>query len=98
MHTFVSARGSISEISTENRKTTLEELSRNLQESKARLEEAQRVAYVGHWEWDLETDVIVPEKGLEEIGAHAVFLSTTFPRSGLQAHQAGFHLISRLRR
>lgn len=38
---------------------TLEELSRDLQESKARLEEAQRVARVGHWEWDLETDVIV---------------------------------------
>jgi PAS domain S-box-containing protein len=38
---------------------TLEELSRNLQESKARLEEAQRVAHVGHWEWDLETDVVV---------------------------------------
>ena len=38
---------------------TLEELSRNLQESKATLEEAQRVAHVGHWEWDLETDVIV---------------------------------------
>jgi PAS domain S-box-containing protein len=37
----------------------LEELSRNLQESKARLEEAQRVAHVGHWEWDLETDVII---------------------------------------
>src|SRR3984885_13757532 len=30
-------------------------LSRNLQESKARLEEAQRVAHVGYWEWDLET-------------------------------------------
>src|SRR5580693_2216845 len=38
---------------------TLEELSRELQESKARLEEAQRVAHVGHWEWDLATDVIV---------------------------------------
>jgi len=38
---------------------TPEELSRDLQESKARLEEAQRVAHVGHWEWDLETDVIV---------------------------------------
>jgi PAS domain S-box-containing protein len=37
----------------------LEELSRTLQESKARLEEAQRVAHVGHWEWDLETDVII---------------------------------------
>jgi PAS domain S-box-containing protein len=38
---------------------TLAELSRDLQESKARLEEAQRVASVGHWEWDLETDVVV---------------------------------------
>src|ERR1700720_1518060 len=38
---------------------TLEELSRDLQESKARLEEAQRVAHVGHWEWDLETNVVV---------------------------------------
>ena len=27
-----------------------------LQESKARLEEAQRVAHVGHWEWNLETN------------------------------------------
>src|SRR3984893_1299519 len=38
---------------------TLAELSRELQESNARLEEAQRVAHVGHWEWDLETDVVV---------------------------------------
>jgi len=37
----------------------LAELSRELQESKARLEEAQRVAHVGHWEWDLETNVVV---------------------------------------
>ena len=32
---------------------------RELQESKDRLEEAQRVAHIGHWEWDLETDVVV---------------------------------------
>src|SRR5580704_4728637 len=37
----------------------LADLSRDLQESKARLEEAQRVAHVGHWEWDIETDVVV---------------------------------------
>jgi PAS domain S-box-containing protein len=37
----------------------LAELSKDLQESKARLEEAQRVAHVGHWEWDLETNVVV---------------------------------------
>ncbi|HTB13131.1 MAG TPA: PAS domain-containing protein [Bryobacteraceae bacterium] len=34
-------------------------LSRELQENKARLEEAQRVAHVGYWEWDLETNVVV---------------------------------------
>ena len=32
---------------------TLEELSRDLQESKARLEEAQRIAHVGHYYWNL---------------------------------------------
>jgi PAS domain S-box-containing protein len=34
-------------------------LSRDLQESKARLEEAQRVAHVGYWDWDIETNVVV---------------------------------------
>jgi PAS domain S-box-containing protein len=34
-------------------------LSRDLQENKARLEEAQRVAHVGYWEWDLETGEVV---------------------------------------
>ena len=46
-------------MANEDVQKTLEELSRDLQESKARLEEAQRVAHVGHWEWDLETDVVV---------------------------------------
>jgi PAS domain S-box-containing protein len=36
-----------------------EALSRSLQESKARLEEAQRVARVGYWDWDLETGGII---------------------------------------
>src|SRR6202035_2090469 len=34
-------------------------LSRDLRESNARLEEAQRVAHVGYWEWDLETGEVV---------------------------------------
>jgi PAS domain S-box-containing protein len=34
-------------------------LSRDLRESNARLEEAQSIAHVGHWEWDLETGVVV---------------------------------------
>jgi PAS domain S-box-containing protein len=46
-------------MANEDVQKTLAELSRDLQESKARLEEAQRVAHVGHWEWDLATDVVV---------------------------------------
>src|SRR6202030_1863287 len=46
-------------MANEDVQKTLSELSRELQESKTRLEEAQRVAHVGHWEWDLETDVVV---------------------------------------
>ena len=34
-------------------------LSRDLRKSNARLEEAQSVAHVGHWEWDLETGVVI---------------------------------------
>jgi PAS domain S-box-containing protein len=34
-------------------------LSRDLQESKARLEEAQRVAHVGYWDWNLETGEVI---------------------------------------
>jgi PAS domain S-box-containing protein len=34
-------------------------LARKLEESNARLEEGQRVAHVGHWEWDLETNEVV---------------------------------------
>ena len=34
-------------------------LSRDLLESKARLEEAQRVAHVGHWDWNLETGEVI---------------------------------------
>src|SRR5579872_4673785 len=36
-----------------------EALSRSLQESKARLEEAQSVAHVGYWDWDLETGEVI---------------------------------------
>ena len=33
--------------------------SRELGESKARLEEAQRVAHVGYWVWDLQTNRLI---------------------------------------
>lgn len=54
-------------------------LSRNLQESNAWLEEAQRVAHIGYWVWDLETNTVIyseenyhifgltPEKGPVDI-------------------------------
>jgi PAS domain S-box-containing protein len=38
---------------------TLEELSRDLQESKARLEEAQRIAHVGHYYWNLIANRVI---------------------------------------
>src|SRR4029077_9815932 len=34
-------------------------LSRDLQESKEWLEEAQRVAHIGYWVWDLETNQVI---------------------------------------
>jgi PAS domain S-box-containing protein len=37
----------------------LQTISRALQESKAKLEEAQVITHVGYWEWDLVTDSIV---------------------------------------
>ena len=44
-------------------------LSRNLQESKARLEEAQRVAHVGHYEWNLvESRVIWSDESYRIFG------------------------------
>ena len=53
---FVVKRSEVLTMADEDVQKTLEELSRDLQESKARLEEAQRVAHVGYWIWNLETD------------------------------------------
>jgi PAS domain S-box-containing protein len=44
-----------------------ETLSRNLQESKARLEEAQRVAGMGHYHWDLVANRVVWSEELYRI-------------------------------
>ena len=46
-------------MANEDVQRTLEELSRNLQESTAWLEEAQRVAHLGYWVWDLETNHLI---------------------------------------
>src|SRR6266566_2089768 len=37
----------------------LRSLYETLQDSKARLEEAQRITHVGYWEWDLATDCLI---------------------------------------
>ena len=46
-------------MANEDVQRTLEELSRNLQENKAWLEEAQRVAHVGYWVGDLQTNRVI---------------------------------------
>ncbi len=49
--------GTVQDITDRKRaEEALELISRDLQESKTRLEEAQRIAHVGHWVWDLEND------------------------------------------
>jgi hypothetical protein len=50
----------------------LEELSRDLQESKARLEEAQRIVHVGHYYWNLiENRVIWSDEVYRIYGDHS---------------------------
>jgi PAS domain S-box-containing protein len=49
--------GTVQDVTDRKRaEETLELMSRDLQESKTRLEEAQRIAHVGHWVWDLGND------------------------------------------
>jgi PAS domain S-box-containing protein len=49
--------GVVTEIEDRKRaEEALELMSRDLQESKTRLEEAQRIAHVGHWVWDQGKD------------------------------------------
>src|SRR3982075_4621613 len=51
---------------------------RNVRESEARLEEAQRIAHVGHWERDLETNRVT-------------WSAETFRIFGLPPQKATFH-------
>ena len=46
-------------MTNEDVQKTLEELSRDLQESKARLEQAQRIAHVGHYYWNLIANRVI---------------------------------------
>jgi PAS domain S-box-containing protein len=49
--------GTVQDITDRKRaEETVELMSRDLQENKTRLEEAQRVAHVGYWVWDLGND------------------------------------------
>jgi PAS domain S-box-containing protein len=48
--------GSVIDITERKRaEEALQSLSRDLQESKSKLEEAQRITHVGYWEWDILT-------------------------------------------
>ncbi len=52
--------GTVQDITERKRaEEELQLLSRDLQESKAWLEEAQRVTHVGYWVWDLETNRLI---------------------------------------
>jgi PAS domain S-box-containing protein len=49
--------GAVTDISEQRQaEAVIRERERELEENKAKLEEAQRVAHVGYWEWDLRTD------------------------------------------
>ena len=49
--------GTVQDITDRKRaEEALQLVSRDLQESNAKLEEAQRITHVGYWEWDLTTD------------------------------------------
>jgi formate hydrogenlyase transcriptional activator len=51
--------GAVTDITEEHQaEVVIRERERELQENKAKLEEAQRVAHVGYWEWDLMTNHI----------------------------------------
>jgi PAS domain S-box-containing protein len=49
--------GAVTDVSTQRRaEAAIQERETQLRENAAKLEEAQRVAHVGYWEWDLRTD------------------------------------------
>jgi len=51
--------GTVQDIEDRKRaEQALQLVSNDLQESKAKLEEAQRITHVGYWEWDLATDCL----------------------------------------
>ena len=51
--------GAVTDVSKQRHaEAMIQERERELQENTAKLEEAQRVAHVGYWEWDLRTDLV----------------------------------------
>jgi PAS domain S-box-containing protein len=52
--------GAVTDVSQQRHaEAVIQERERELQENTAKLEEAQRVAHVGYWEWDLRTDHVI---------------------------------------
>jgi PAS domain S-box-containing protein len=67
--------GAVTDVSEQRQaEAVIRERERELQENKAKLEEAQRVAHVGYWEWDLTTD-------------HMAWSDETYRIYGLQAQE-----------
>jgi PAS domain S-box-containing protein len=52
--------GAVTDVSQQRRaEAVIQEREKELQENTAKFEEAQRVAHVGYWEWDLRTDHVI---------------------------------------
>ena len=52
--------GAVTDVSEQRlAEAVIQERERELQENTAKFEEAQRVAHVGYWEWDLRTDQVI---------------------------------------
>jgi PAS domain S-box-containing protein len=52
--------GAVTDVSLQRHaEAVIQERERELQENTAKFEEAQRVAHVGYWEWDLRTDHVI---------------------------------------
>jgi PAS domain S-box-containing protein len=52
--------GAVTDVSKHrDAEAVIQERERELQENTAKFEEAQRVAHVGYWEWDLRTDQVI---------------------------------------
>jgi hypothetical protein len=68
-------------------------LSRKLEESKARLEEAQRVAHIGHYEWNLIANRVTwsDERAISSPGKYFIYRTKPFASMASIPAKVRFH-------